>query len=65
MTSSGLRIRYTQRPDASPATERTALANVYRLVLDAAAKKRASAASGGDARREDDESSEASTQQHD
>ena len=31
---SGMRIVYTPRPDATPEAERSALASVYRFVLD-------------------------------
>jgi hypothetical protein len=34
-------IRYTSRPDATPEAEISALANVYRFVLDRRAKKEA------------------------
>ncbi len=46
-------IAYTPRPDASPETEISALASVYRFVLDCRAKKEAAPESRPDDARKD------------
>jgi hypothetical protein len=46
------RIVYAPRPDAAPETEFSALASVYRLVLESYAKKKGSPATAPDARKE-------------
>jgi hypothetical protein len=58
------RIRYSARPDVSPAAERAALGAIYRLVLNASAKKRAAGDDGGaDAGKEKIDSDETGIQQ--
>ena len=42
------RLTYTPRPDGTPKTATTALAAVYRFVLDCHAKTEAASASGPD-----------------
>jgi len=42
---SSARIAYSQHPDATPETELSALANVYRFVLDSAKKNAAGVSS--------------------
>jgi hypothetical protein len=46
-------IRYAQRPDATPEAELSALAAVYRFVLDCRAKKEAAPESRPDDARKD------------
>ena len=41
-------VTYTPRPDATPEGELTALAAVYRFILEAHARKKAAAPSGQD-----------------